>query len=81
MYLLLRNKNMGRKRDHFWDHVEDLKGRFKCNYCKREFSGGESRIKSHLAGVKHHDIVICEVVPEDVRKEAYQATEGTIKKT
>jgi hypothetical protein len=72
---------MGRKRDHFWDHVEDLKGCFKCNYCKREFSGGESRIKSHLAGFKHHDIVICEVVPEDVRKEAYQATEGTIKKT
>ena len=71
---------MGRKRDHFWDHVEDLNDRFKCNYCKLEFSGGASRIKSHLAGVTCQDIAICEDVPEDVRKEAHQATEGTRKK-
>ena len=71
---------MGRKRDHFWDHVKDLNGRFKCNYCKLEFSGGASRIKSHLAGVKCQNIAICEDVPEDVRKEAHQATEGTRKK-
>ena len=71
---------MGRKRDHFWDHADDLNGRFKCNYCKREFPGGASRIKSHLVGVKGRDIVICEVVPDNVRKEAYEATEGRNKK-
>ena len=71
---------MGRKRDHFWDHADNLNGRFKCNYCKREFPGGASRIKSHLAGVKGCDIVICEVVPDNVRKEAYEATEGRNKK-
>ncbi|KAK4566083.1 hypothetical protein RGQ29_002323 [Quercus rubra] len=71
---------MGRKRDRFWDYAEDLKGRFKCNYCKHEFPGGASRIKSHLAGVKGRDIVICDVVPEDVQKEAYKATQETNKK-
>ena len=73
-------RNMGRKRDRFWDYAEDLKGRFKCNYCKHEFPGGASRIKSHLAGVKGRDIVICDVVPEDVQKEAYKATQETNKK-
>ncbi|KAF3945538.1 hypothetical protein CMV_028099 [Castanea mollissima] len=71
---------MGRKRDRFWDYAEDLKGHFKCNYCKHEFPGGASRIKSHLAGVKGHDIRICDFVPEDVQKEAYEATQGTNKK-
>lgn len=71
---------MGRKRDRFWVYTEDLKGRFKCNYCKREFPGGASRIKSHLAGVKGCDILICDSVPEDVQKEAYEATQGTNKK-
>ena len=71
---------MGRKRDRFWENAEDLKGRFKCNYCKHEFPGGASRIKSHLAGVKGRDIVICDVVPEDVKKEAYKATQETNKK-
>ena len=71
---------MGRKRDHFWDHAYDLNGHFKCKYCERRFPGGASRIKSHLAGVKGRDIVICEVVPDDVRKEAYEATEGRNKK-
>ncbi|KAK7844609.1 putative disease resistance protein rdl5, partial [Quercus suber] len=71
---------MGRKRDRFWDYAEDLKGRFKCNYCKHEFPGGASRIKSHLAGVKGRDIVICDVVPEDVQNEAYKATQEANKK-
>ena len=73
-------RNMGRKRDRFWDYAEDLKGHFKCNYCKHKFSGGASRIKSHLAGVKGRDIVICDVVPEDVQKKACEATQGTNKK-
>ncbi len=71
---------MGRKRDHFWDHADNLNGRFKCNYCKREFPGGASRIKSHLAGVKGRNIAICDYVPENVRANAYEATEGTNKK-
>nr|POE70420.1 putative disease resistance protein rga3 [Quercus suber] len=75
-----REKNMGRKRDRFWDYAQDLKGRFKCNYCKHEFPGGASRIKSHLAGVKGRDILICDFVPEDVQKEAYEATQRTNKK-
>ena len=73
-------RNMGRKRDRFWDHAEDLKSRFKCKYCKREFPGGASRIKSHLAGVKGRDIVICDEVPGDVKEEACKATQETNKK-
>ena len=80
MYLFSGKKKMGKKRDQFWDHVEELKGRFKCNYCKCEFPGGASRIKSHLAGVKGRDIVICDVVPKNVQDEAYEATQKTNKK-
>ncbi|KAL4631820.1 hypothetical protein ACB092_04G005200 [Castanea dentata] len=71
---------MGKKRDRFWAYAEELKGHFICNYCKHEFPGGASRIKSHLAGVKGRDIRICDLVPEDVQKEAYEATQGTNKK-
>jgi disease resistance protein RPS2 len=71
---------MGRKRDRFWDHAEALNGRFKCIYCKREFPGGASRIKSHLAGAKGRDIVICEAVPEDVREIACEEIKKTYKK-
>ncbi len=70
---------MGRKRDRFWNYAKNLNGRFKCNYCERVFAGGATRIKSHLAGVKGRDIIICEAVPEDVKKEACRATEGTSK--
>ena len=31
----------------------------KCKYCEHKFDGGVSRIKSHLAEVIDHDIVIC----------------------
>ena len=47
---------MVRKKDRFWRYVEDLDGRFKCNFCRRDFAGGASRIKFHLAGVKGHEI-------------------------
>jgi hypothetical protein len=33
-----------------------------------EFPGGASRIKSHLAGVKGHDIAICKAVPRRCSK-------------
>ena len=71
---------MGRKRDQFWDHVEDLNGRFKCNYCEHYYPGGASRIKSHLAGVEGRDIVICGSVPKDVREKACQEIKGANKK-
>ncbi|KAK7860888.1 hypothetical protein CFP56_029229 [Quercus suber] len=64
-------ENMVRKKDRFWRYVEDLDGHFKCNFCQRDFAGGASRIKFHLARVKGHDIDICANVPEDVQKEAY----------
>ena len=79
---------MGRQRDPFWDYAENVNGRFKCNYCGRDFPGGASRIKAHLAGVPGHDIVACNAVPQDVQKKAQatqkkreaQVTQGTNKK-
>ena len=79
---------MGRHRDQFWDYAEKLNDRFKCNYCKQEFSGGASRIKAHLAGVPGHDIVACNAVPQDVQEKAQatqkkrdaEVTQGTNKK-
>ena len=80
---------MGRERDQFWAYAEKVNGRFKCIYCKKDFAGGASRIKSHLAGVPGHDIVACNAVPQDVKKKAHatqkkkreaQATQGTNKK-
>uniref|UniRef100_A0A7N2MSP1 BED-type domain-containing protein n=1 Tax=Quercus lobata TaxID=97700 RepID=A0A7N2MSP1_QUELO len=61
---------MVRKRDRFWEYAEDLKGRFKCKFCQRDFAGGASRIKRHLAGVKGHDIDICKKVSKEVQEEA-----------
>uniref|UniRef100_A0A2N9FF07 BED-type domain-containing protein n=1 Tax=Fagus sylvatica TaxID=28930 RepID=A0A2N9FF07_FAGSY len=75
-----KEEYIGRRRDQFWEHAEVLDGGFKCLYCEYQFTGGVSRIKSHLAGVKGQGIVICEMVPEDVKMEAYQAIEGTLKK-
>ena len=61
---------MVRKKDRFWEYVEDLKGRFKCKFCERVFAGSASRIKCHLAGVKGHDIDICAKVSKEVQEEA-----------
>ncbi|KAK7824598.1 putative disease resistance protein rga4 [Quercus suber] len=81
---------MGRGRDPFWAHAEKVNGclKFKCIFCKRDFAGGASRIKAHLAGVSGHDIVACNAVPLDVQNQARatqkkreaQATQGTNKK-
>ncbi|KAF3967958.1 hypothetical protein CMV_008088 [Castanea mollissima] len=66
-----RKRNMVRKKDRFWEHVEKQNdGRFKCKHCKRIFAGGATRIKYHLAGVKGHDINICTQVPKEVQEEA-----------
>ncbi|KAF3970506.1 hypothetical protein CMV_005809 [Castanea mollissima] len=65
---------MGRQRDQFWDHAEKLNDGFICNYCEKEFTGGATRIKAHLAGIPGHDIQACNAVPQDVQEKA-QATQ------
>ncbi|KAK9998452.1 hypothetical protein SO802_018055 [Lithocarpus litseifolius] len=77
---IVGKRNKVRKKDHFWEYVEELDGRFKCNFCERDFAGGAPRIKSHLAGVKGRDIDICTKVPDDVQAEAYLAIGGHSKK-
>ncbi|KAK4848787.1 hypothetical protein QYF36_017318 [Acer negundo] len=64
---------MGREKEKFWEYVEDLNGRFLCKFCEHRFSGGITRIKSHLSGLKGRDIEICMKVPEDVQFAALQA--------
>ena len=71
---------MVRKKDRFWQYVEESNGRFKCNFCERDFAVGAPRIKSHLAGVKGRDIDLCTKVPEDIQVEAYLAIGGPSKK-
>ena len=61
---------MVRKKDRFWEFVEEVNGRFKCKFCECVFAGGATRIKYHLAGAKGHDINICTKVPKDVQEEA-----------
>ncbi|XP_050258767.1 putative disease resistance protein At3g14460 [Quercus robur] len=62
---------MVRKKDRFWDHVEEQNNRrFKCKFCGSIFTGGATRIKYHLAGVKGHDINICTKVTKEVQEEA-----------
>lgn len=90
MYLFRKKRNMGRKRDRFWDYAVYLGGRFKCRFCERDFPGGVSRVKSHLSGLRGQDIAACNVVPLDVqkaaceaiqkRKEAYEATQWGAKR-
>ena len=71
---------MVRKKDGFWEYVEESNGHFKCNFCELDFAGGAPRIKSHLAGVKGRDIDLCTEVPKDVQAEAYLAIGGPSKK-
>ncbi|VFQ88780.1 unnamed protein product [Cuscuta campestris] len=43
---------MVRKKDPLWVHAIDMNGKFECKYCKRVFSGGLTRLKFHLSGLK-----------------------------
>ena len=70
---------MGREKDQFWAYAMNVNGRFKCNFCEKDFPGGASRIKAHLAGVPGHDIKACNAVPPDVQNKA-KATQGTNKR-
>ncbi|XVE65011.1 hypothetical protein DITRI_Ditri07aG0147600 [Diplodiscus trichospermus] len=61
---------MVRGRDACWEHcvlVDATRQKVRCNYCRREFSGGVYRMKFHLAQIKNKDIVPCAEVPDDVR--------------
>ncbi|KAI6668714.1 hypothetical protein NL676_007248 [Syzygium grande] len=64
---------MTRKRDRFWEYAEQLSGRFKCKFCRRDFPGGIPRVKSHLACVPGRDIATCTEVPKDVQAIAFEA--------
>lgn len=67
---------LNRNRDHFWEYVEELNGRFTCKFCERDFAGGAPRIKAYLAGVIGRDIDVCTKVPEDVQAKAFLAIGG-----
>ncbi|KAL8166820.1 LOW QUALITY PROTEIN: hypothetical protein V2J09_008319 [Rumex salicifolius] len=65
------NSTMGRQKDVFWNYVEvQDNGGLSCKFCKKEFSGGSSRIKSHLSGIKGRDVTTCPEVPKDVQESA-----------
>ena len=59
---------MIRKKNRFWEYVEELNGCFKCKFCECNFAGGTTRIKAHLARVKGHDIDICKKLLELFKK-------------
>ncbi|XP_031385247.1 uncharacterized protein LOC116199089 isoform X2 [Punica granatum] len=71
---------MTRKKDRFWEYAERLNGRFKCNFCRRDFAGGAPRVKSHLSGIKGRDIDICTKVPKDVQLAAAAMIKGANKR-
>ncbi|KAI3869211.1 hypothetical protein MKX03_021437, partial [Papaver bracteatum] len=53
--------------DKFWEYANQTGKRFRCKFCKNDFAGGITRVKSHLSGIKGRDIVVCPLVPEDVQ--------------
>ncbi|XP_042966680.1 uncharacterized protein LOC122300243 [Carya illinoinensis] len=73
---------MVRQKDPFWRHAKNLENgrRFSCNYCGDKFSGGISRFKWHLSGLKCHDIKVCDQVPRDVRLAVRQVLDTSKKK-
>ncbi|KAF8412850.1 hypothetical protein HHK36_000822 [Tetracentron sinense] len=65
---------MGKKRELFWEYAEDSKkGKFKCKFCEKEYSGGVARIKSHLSKLEGRDIAPCPHVPDEVKDAALSA--------
>ncbi|XP_043710660.1 uncharacterized protein LOC122659629 [Telopea speciosissima] len=72
---------MVKQRDQLWKYVEDLKGRFKFKFCNKEYAGGISRVKYHLACLKENDVGICSNVPDDVHAEALRALSNKKVKT
>ncbi|OVA01679.1 zinc finger protein [Macleaya cordata] len=67
---------MVRRKDHFWEYAEELKGRFRCKFCHKDYPGGIARVKSHLSRQPGRDIAICNSVPDDVQALAFIAVRG-----
>ncbi|KAL5798854.1 hypothetical protein ACOSQ2_003674 [Xanthoceras sorbifolium] len=72
---------MGREKDRFWEYVEDLSGHLYCKFCEHKFSGGITRIKSHLSGLRGRNIEVRPKVPEDVQLAALEAIGAPMKET
>ncbi len=77
---------MGRPKDRIWNNAKDLKDKklkngFRCNFCSKDFSGGLSRLKAHLAGKKGHGIAICEKVTKEVQLDVSLPIEASTDKT
>ncbi|KAJ4834385.1 hypothetical protein Tsubulata_007327 [Turnera subulata] len=66
---------MPKDRNPFWDHIEEVDGRWKCKYCEQTFSlkVSVSRIKAHLSGVSSHGVEVCRNAPAAVVQKAYEA--------
>ncbi|XP_062174923.1 uncharacterized protein LOC133880065 [Alnus glutinosa] len=65
---------MVKRKDPFWEHAVEMENsRFMCKFCHDCFSGGISRIKSHLSGLSGRDIQLCPKVPEAIQLKAKQA--------
>lgn len=67
---------MVRRKDSFWEYAEELKGRFRCKFCHKDYPGGIARVKSHLSRQPGRDIAICNSVPDDVQALAFIAVRG-----
>ncbi|XP_058775073.1 uncharacterized protein LOC131649323 [Vicia villosa] len=60
----------GNKSDPAWKHALPVPNskKWKCKFCREDFSGGVYRIKHHLAGTSK-DVKPCRAVPDEVKKE------------
>ncbi|KAK8921054.1 hypothetical protein KSP39_PZI020245 [Platanthera zijinensis] len=60
-------------RDPFWSHGEKVDAkdtnRVRCRYCSQVLSGGVSRLKAHLAGIRGN-VKPCPKVPAEVKIQA-----------
>ncbi|KAF8023957.1 hypothetical protein BT93_F1222 [Corymbia citriodora subsp. variegata] len=65
---------MPREKDSFRRYVAfPQNGRWKCQFCDKEYSGSVTRIKAHLAGVGGKGIDACKDVSDQVKLEAKKA--------
>jgi hypothetical protein len=71
---------MGRPKNDCWFHVEKVEKskEWKCNYCKRIFKGGASRIQAHLGlNGKEGDIKQCSKYPGNQLQGVYNNLAST----
>ncbi|KAJ4827538.1 hypothetical protein Tsubulata_030881, partial [Turnera subulata] len=70
-----RTTKMPKGKDPFWDHVDEVDGRWKCKYCEQSFSlkVSVSRVKFHLAGESARGVEVCKNAPTVVQLKALEA--------